>query len=184
MHPRRGNTLRVFAPLNPITTLKLNTKFAESFFLCRRKVTFDGTQRKLMAHLMKVRVREKAIYRNAQAFDRVGNASAATFERLFDRNQLISESESRNGMAFVNSKNDFPVFRIKHDVGEVGRYGIPTLSRSALQGVAFAPASHEAATPCVTQHSGRCLGHCLSKLRHVAELRELSAMRAFIAGEK
>lgn len=128
-------------------TLELNAKLAESFFLFRRKVAFDGTQIELMAHLMKVSVREQSINRLIQSGDSIGNASAPTLERLLDRNQLIRDSKSRNRTAFVNLKNDLPAFGIKHDVGEVGRYGIPTLSRSALQGVAFAPHFNEAATP-------------------------------------
>ena len=52
-------------------TLEFNAKFAESFFLFWCQVAFDGTQKKLMAHLMKVSVREKIINRQVQTFDRV-----------------------------------------------------------------------------------------------------------------
>ena len=44
-----------------------------------------------------------------------------------------------------------------------GRYGYHQSRSALLQGVAFAPRFTEAATPCVAQHSGRCLGHCLSQ---------------------
>jgi hypothetical protein len=121
-------------------TLELNAKLTEPFFLFRRQVAFDSTQKKLMAHLMKVCVRVKAINRHVQTFDCVWNAFAPALEGLLYRNELIGESKSRNRMAFVNSKNDFLVFGIKHDVGEGRALRIPTLSRSALlQGVAFAP---------------------------------------------
>src|SRR5262245_30520412 len=95
--------------------LELNTKLAESCFMFRRQIAFDGTQKKLMAHLMKVGMRIKAINRQVQTFDCLGNTSAPAFERLLYRNQLICERESRNRTAIVNRKNDFPGFGIKHD---------------------------------------------------------------------
>jgi hypothetical protein len=52
---------------------------------------------------------------------------------------LKGESESRNRMPFVNLKNDLPVFGIKHDGCEVRALRDTHRSRSALQGVAFAP---------------------------------------------
>ena len=85
--------------------LKLNAKFAESFFLFWRKVAFDGTQIKPMPRLMKVCVRVKAINRHVETFDRVCFAPA--FESLLDRNELVSEGKSRNRMSCINLENDF-----------------------------------------------------------------------------
>lgn len=99
-------------------TLEFNAKLAESFFLFRRQVSFDGTQEKLMAHLMKVGVREKIINRQVQTFDCVCFAPA--LERLLYRNELVSESKSRNRMARVNLENDFPVFSIQHVIEKSG----------------------------------------------------------------
>jgi hypothetical protein len=163
-------------------TLELNAKLAESFFLFWCQVAFDGTQKEFMAHLMKVSVREKIINRQVQTSD--GVCFAPAFERLLDRNELIGESKSRNRMPFVNLKNDLPVFGIKHDGCEVRALRDTHPSRSALQGVAFAPRFTEAATPCLPNTLGDVWAYCLSKLFHVSELRELSAMRGFITATK
>ena len=119
--------------------LKLNTKFAEPLFLFWRQIAFDGTQEKLMAHLMKIGVRVKAINRQVQTFHCVGNPSAPTFERLLDRNQLIGERESRNRTAFINRKNNFPSFGIKHDWRGKGATDLSVIGSALMQGVAFAP---------------------------------------------
>ena len=92
-----------------------------------------------------------------------------------ERPRLISESKSRNRTPFVNSKNDLPVFRIKHSVDEVRALRIPTLSRSALiQGAAFPPASPRGGdTLCPTLWA---MFGLIAKLFHVTELRQRGAL--------
>lgn len=81
-------------------------------------------------------------------------------------------------MPCVNLQNDLPVFRIKHDVGEVG-YGYPPYHVAPLQGVAFAPRLHEeAATPCAPNTLGDVWAIALM-LFHVTVLRSFGNARLY-----
>jgi len=138
--------------------LEFNAKLAQSFFVFWREIAFDGTQKKLMAHLVKVSVREKIINRQVQAFDCV--CFAPTFERLLDRNELIGERQSRNRMAFVNLKNDLPVFRIKHDGCEVRALRIPTYHVAPFKESPLPPASRRSGDALLPNTLGDVWAYC------------------------
>lgn len=129
-----------------------------------------------MAHFIKIGVRIKTINRQVQTFDCVCFAPA--FERLLYRNQLISQSKSRNRMPFVNLKNDFPGFGIKHDVSEARALRILTYR--------VAPSFKESPLPPASLGSGDTLcrptlwamfGPLPVKLFHITEHREISNAR-------